>query len=322
VYECKAADGRALDDSDFSSDINILMRDILGEGPSLKNIFVDHCDPSIAGRDKTNWKPSLGKKGWVSISKYEPRRFESSYYICVYNSNDTLSSELLEIADAMSLQTDVRSIENKDVPTSLESFANRKEYNFAKVLARRNNDKIAMALAEGLGLKLNRAREDIDGMIDLKSRKYENIAIPDTATYFGHIAKVQYSENNRSKDSIAIYDNCGSIMSSAHKTAVPLNPIDGVALFEGLPTSSVIRSEGPIHCVPCGVGHDNTHRKLDSAQMKYIDACVHWDGKSDKKLHSKTTRQYRSLEAFLDSLPLEHASYKNLEHVFTTLPAE
>ena len=324
IYEVSAASGEPLEDTSFSpTQISDALKTILGNGPSLKDIYVDHCDPQLSGRDKTDWKPSLGQRGFVSISKYEPRRFESTYYICVFNSNDKLSAELVEIADDMSLQTDIHSIDGKNTPTKLASFMARKECQYAKVMVRRNNDRVAMQLAGKLGLKVNRMREDIDGLIDIRTRKHAVIAIPDTVTYFGHFAKVQFNDGKVDHDAIAIFDSSSGVVSSGQGCAVPLSPIEGIAMFEGLPASNAISTDKLVNCLPCGVGHTGTHRKLDPALTKYVSTCVHWNGKENHhQLHSKTTQDYRAVDNVLDSLPLEHATYKKLEHVFTTLPPE
>jgi len=324
IYKISSESGEPLEDSSFSPEhISAALQEILGEGPSLGDIYVEHCDPQLAGRDKAEWKPSLGKRGFVSISKYEPRRFESTYYICVFNSNDKLSSELVNIADDMSLQTDIHSIEGKNTPTKLASFMARKEYQFAKVLARRNNDRVAMQLAQKLELKVNRMREDVDGLIDISTRKHAVIAVPDTVTYFGHLTKVEFNDGKANHEAIAIFDSSSGVVSNAQGSVIPLSPIEGIALFEGLPASNSIRADKLTNCLPCGVGHTGEHRKLDTALTKYVGTCVHWVGKENQhRLHTKTTQDYRHVDSVLDSLPLEHATYKKLEHVFTTLPPE
>ena len=324
VYEVSANSGEQLEDGSFLPEqISEALESILGDGPSLGDIYVEHCDPQLSGRDKANWSPSLGKRGFVSISKYEPRRFESTYYICVFNSNDKLSAELVGIADDMSLETDIHSIEGKNTPTKLASFMSRKEYHFAKVLARRNNDRVAMQLAEKLDLKVNRMREDVDGLIDLHTRKHSVIAVPDAVTYFGHLTKVQFNDGKSNHEAIAIFDSSSGVVSNAQGCAIPLSPIEGVALFEGLPASNSIRADKLTNCLPCGVGHTGEHRKLDAVLTKYVGTCVHWTGKENKhRLHTKTTQDYRAVDTVLDALPLEHAAYKKLEHVFTTLPPE
>lgn len=323
LYEISSKNEEVLDDRHFTAErIQSALANILGEGPSLDNAFVGHCDPNIRGRDSKPWKPALGKSGWVSVSKYEPRRFESTYYIAVFSSNDRISEQMADIADSMSLQTDIHSIKGQIEPPSISRFMSREEYGLARVIARRNNDKIAIQLAEALGLSLNRTADDVDGLVNVNTHKPDVVAIPDYVTYFGQIstARLQYKQSVDTV--IAIYDNCTKVSGGAGNAVVPLNPIDGIALFEKLPSSTVIATGQLFGCLPCGTGKSDEHRSLDSAQRKYVSNCVHWEGKIADQLHHKVTREYRSADAVLKVVPSEKAVEKRLEHVFTTLPEE
>ena len=323
LYEISKKNDEVLDDRHFTPEkIQSVLKEILGEGPSLDNAFVGHCDPNIKGRDSKSWKPALGKSGWVAISKYEPRRFENTYYIAVFSSNDTISDQMVDIADSMSLQTDIHAIDGAIDPPSISKFMAREEYGLARVIARRNNDKIAIRLAEALSLNVNRTADDVDGLVNAKTHKLDVVAIPDFVTYFGQIstARLQYKQNVDTV--VAIYDNCTKVTGGAGNAVVPLNPIDGIALFEKLPSSTVFATGQPFGCLPCGTGKSDEHRSLDSAQRKYISNCVHWEGKITDQMHHKVTRQYRSVDAVLKVVPSERAIQKRLEHVFTTLPEE
>ena len=318
VYELSSKDGSDLTEQSFPADLSGIVGELLGDGPSLKHVHVGHCDPALAGRDKSSWTPSLGERGWLSISKYQPRHIDSTFYLCIFNSNDTLSRELVQLADNLSLQTDAHSIEGRNAPVKFETFIALKQYGFAKHLARRNNDRIALALAERLGLRVNRSRDDVDGLMDVRTQHYDRIAVPDVVTYYGQIAPKQYNDDDGvRKDALVIYDRCSDVVSSLQACAVPLSPIEGVVLLEGMASSPLISAKPS--CLPFGVGHENGHRALDSAEKKYVGASVHWAGKRAQQLHAKTTRNYRSVETVLASFNKDTVRQRKLVHVAVVL---
>jgi len=187
LYKIGSKDGNPLSDDAFLGDIKATDESLVtkgtpigtskstavqqaiaafcGEGPSLSKIYIDHCDTKLHGQDSESWTPGLGETGWISISKYAPRRFLGDYYLCVYSSNDALSDELLAIADDMSLQTDIHSIDGDNAPLTMLDFVDRDELKFAKILARRNNDRIAQFVVVKLGVNVSRQKPDLDGMV-------------------------------------------------------------------------------------------------------------------------------------------------------------
>jgi hypothetical protein len=341
VYQLSTEEGSRIRRNDISNvnkdgKLQIAIDEYCGEGPSLSNTFVVHCDPKMAGKDSKSWTPGLGATGWVAISKHTPRRFESTHYLCVFSSNDKLSQELSDIAEKMSDQTDTHSIDGSNSPLSMLDFAQRKELQYAKILARRNNDYIAKFVADTVGFKLHRLKPDLDGLVDKETWKPNLIALPDTVTYFGHLKKVQFEDDEpdradgvpqnmvvkQSQPAVVIYNKCGDISASVNGCAVPLSPMNGVALFESTRQHNNVNSNDMMNSVPCGVGYSDGLVSLKDGHREYVQSCVHWSGKQEGRLHSKTLRDYRSQEPIVDLLSNNGVVYKQLNHVFTTLPAE
>jgi len=274
------------------------LADRLGEGPSLGNVTMNHIDERLAGRDSKVWQPSLGKSGFVSLQQSGPR-FDRTFSLCVFSTNEKLTSDLH--AHALGMCEAAKTVE--EVP-SIGEFMRSTAYRVAKSMQRRNNDRLAMMVAQEAGVAISRTAEDRESIPTSAEAGYPAIARPSVISVFDHLGSAQYTVNEVNaytrRDAVVIYNKSGAIAASEGGCAVPLDPIRGVSLFKGVDVMRNIAVNKLGSAILCGVGHDDGQVSLEKNEATYVTKCMHWDGKRGDALHSKSLRKYRDDKAAIE----------------------
>jgi len=291
-----------------------IMEEHMGTGPSLDCFILSHIDPQQNGRDKKSWKPSLGSAGFISLARAGTSRFDTTLALAIYSTNERMSKQLFEAADDMCEKAGT----SDHFPT-FGDFMKSTEYTAARNAQKRNNDRLAMAVATSMSMELEKTAEDkeslqLDATVPVKARA-------DTMTFYDHLAHATFTvkEGNgvETQSATVIYSKAGSITSSVGGCAMPVDPLRGYILFKGTYSQQSISMNDVASALLCGVGHASGPGNLSQKQQDYIAGCVHFEGKSGTQVHTKALRNYHDDREATDMIMADNdgVTVYKFEHV-------
>lgn len=296
----------------FAKDFMHQLQSKLGAGPSVHLVEQNEISPKF-GKDIEKWNPKLGS-GYIGVAKHG-EKYAEKYYIVVYTPDTDLSEEFLQVAQKME-EDDITS--GKEEFSSYRNLLECKEYGQCVELAQRNNAKIALEAAKILKVKIAK-KVDPNAQMSAVDFVKPEIAHRTYFSLWNHLeaGKINFADQNRNiaKQTVNIYNGCGSINQSMGGFPVPMSPRLGIQVYPEVQPMMTGSQNHVADAVPLGVIHTGIVG-LDKPDLLFNEKHVFWAKKKGKSVHPKLQRNYSISrnDNFSTFMP-EHSEHINLDWV-------